>query len=87
MCSYNSKRVFIFPGPAVIIDHLAIFNVPKQEMLVYKVNLFNIFDKINLFVSAYSPYFQKKDTKPLWYKTISYLFFTAFPSPFAGSAF
>ena len=63
MCSYNSKRVFIFPGPAVIIDHLAIFNVPKQEMLVYKVNLFNIFDKINLFVSAYSPYFQKKDTK------------------------
>ena len=63
MCSYNSKRVFIFPGPAVIIDHLAIFTVPKQEMLVYKVNLFNIFDKINLFVSAYSPYFQRKDTK------------------------
>ena len=29
-------------------------------MLVYKVNLFNIFDLIDLFVSAYSPYFQKK---------------------------
>ena len=67
MCSFENSsitaRVFIFSGPAVIIDHLAIFTVPKQEMLVYKVNLFNIFDIIDLFVSAYFPYFQKKDTK------------------------